>query len=130
MKKDFSRQFYPQNYDFAIFVPKFTHDWHWQVNSICCKSCPYEQEKEFNGFQFHYFRFKPEKKKKKKKLLGVFKLFQYISIVENLNPISRTVVELSQLKLTCKNSSMVDYMISTAHNFGIFVSLTVHDSIV
>lgn len=30
-------------------------------------------------------------------------------------------------KLTCKNSSMVDYMISTAHNFGILLSLTVHD---
>ena len=30
-------------------------------------------------------------------------------------------------KLTCKNSSMVDYMISTVHNFGILLSLTVHD---
>ena len=30
-------------------------------------------------------------------------------------------------KLACKNSSMVDYMISTAHDFGILLSLTVHD---
>ena len=55
----FSRQFYPQNCDFAIFVPKFTHDW--QVNSVCCKNSPYEQAKEFNEFQFYYFPFKPEK---------------------------------------------------------------------
>ena len=37
----------------------FTHDW--QVNSICCKSSPYEQVKECNDFQFCYFPFKPEK---------------------------------------------------------------------
>ena len=40
----------------------FKHDWH--VNSSCCKSSPYEQAKEFNDFQFHYFPFNPEKKEK------------------------------------------------------------------
>ena len=59
VKKDFSRQFYPQNYDFAIFVPKF-YAWDWQVNSVCCKSSLYEQAKEYNEFQFYYFPFKPE----------------------------------------------------------------------
>ena len=58
MEKALSRQFYPKNYDFAILFQNFIHDW--QVRSICCKSSPYEQAKEFNDFQFYYFPFKPE----------------------------------------------------------------------
>ena len=63
-KKDFSRQFYSQNYGVAIFVQTFTFDW--QDNSIfAAKSKPYEQAKEFNDFQLYYFPFKPEKRKLK-----------------------------------------------------------------
>ena len=41
-EQDYSRQFYPQNYDFAIFVQKkIMHVW--QVTSVCFKSSPYEQ---------------------------------------------------------------------------------------
>ena len=56
--------------------PKFAHDW--QVNSICCKSSPYEQAKEFNDFQFYYVPFKPEKKKKKKKKKQI-KIYAFLS---------------------------------------------------
>ena len=47
--KDFSRLFYPPDYDFAIFVPKI---YAWLATS------PYERAKEFNGFQFYDFPFK------------------------------------------------------------------------
>ena len=43
---------------------KFTHDW--QVTSVCCKSSPYEQAKEFHDNQFYYFPFKPKKNKQNK----------------------------------------------------------------
>ena len=71
-----------QNCEFAIFVPKFTH--YWQVNSVCCKSSPYDQAKEFNDFQFHYSPFKPKKsqkkkKKKKKKKNAQIKIFVFLN---------------------------------------------------
>ena len=58
-EKDFSRQFYPQNCDCAIFVPKI---YPWLASQFnFCKLSPYDQAKELNDFQFYYFPFKPEK---------------------------------------------------------------------
>ena len=54
-KNDFSRQFYPKNYDFAIFVPKNLHMTGMSLQFVS----------KVNDFQFYYFLFKPEKKKKK-----------------------------------------------------------------
>ena len=59
VKKTFQEQFYPQNYD----LPFLTHVTHvWQVISICCKSCAYEQAKLDKCFQFYYFLLKRAKK--------------------------------------------------------------------
>ena len=47
-KKSFSIQFYPQNYDFAIFVPKI---YAWLASPIhLLQQQSYEQAKEFNDF--------------------------------------------------------------------------------
>ena len=72
-EKDFSRQFYSQNCDFAIFVPKCTHDW--QVNSICSKSTPYDQAKNLMIFNFTIFPSNLTKNTNTN--LCVFKSFQY-----------------------------------------------------
>ena len=51
----FQDKFIPKIMILPFLSQKCTHDW--QVNSICCKSSPYEQAKQFSDFPF-----KPEKK--------------------------------------------------------------------
>ena len=58
-KKIFQNRFIPKMMSLSFLSQKCTHEW--QVNSICCKSSPYERAKEFIYFQFYYFPFKPEK---------------------------------------------------------------------